>query len=265
MALTPALSARVRHLVGDAVRVDDVPSLARAEDALQHSVGACLLLGVPGEGHADCAIQYQRFRRRFPYVPVVAVFVPGVSTHRGTMTLGRIGVTDILSADTELKLGPLYTALKRCQAHDVSHRVWEECGLSLPHPLVTVLKTALRLALEPISARLLADAAGIPERSLRKFCEDNGIPSPRWVIGWARLLTAAHYLDEPGRTLAQVAELLQYPSSCALRNQLRRYTASSPRTLRREGILRRICAALETAVAADGAVTQGQQSLRLIR
>jgi len=248
VALPVELSSRVRLLVPE-VQMECVSSLTQATEAVQRSLDACLLLSVPGdhEGHSE---PYARFRRRFPHLPVAALFVSGVSAHREALTLGRIGISDILSADTDLKPNTLRTALERCQAQGISHRIWYECRLNLPDPLVTLLKTALRFALSPLSVVTLAEEAGMPARSLRLYCEIHRIPSPQVIIGWARLLTAAHYLDEPGRTIAQVAELLKYPSSCALRNQLRRYVSGSPRALRREGIMQRLCQSLETNVAA---------------
>lgn len=142
----------------------------------------------------------------------------------------------------------MFIALGRCHADGVSHHLWHECSPRLPDALVTLLKMALRNAHQPLTTATLATAAGMHERSLRKYCEDARIPSPQWIIGWARLLMAGHFLDEPGRTIIQVAELLRYPSSCALRNQIRRYSGLSPRQLRVQGTTKGLCGALERAV-----------------
>jgi AraC-like DNA-binding protein len=245
--LPTAITARVRQVVNESSDVQVMHSIQAATDAVREMLGSCLLITVPGDAELDRMAAYQRFRGLYPNVPVVALFIQGVSSHRGTMVLGRVGVTDLVSVEGELDAEVLRRALTRAHASGVSHRVWDECRPRLPDTLVTLLKTALRIAHQPITAHALAAAAGIPERSLRKLCEDAAIPSPQWIIGWARLLVAAYYLDEPGRTILQVAELLQFTSSCALRNQLRRYTGWSPRELRAQGSTVVLCRAVERA------------------
>ena len=247
VALPSALTGRVRQIVGESSDVHPVESISAASQSVRELLGTCVLMVVPGEPELDRVAAYERFRRLYPNVPVIALFLQGTSAHRGTMLLGRVGVTDILSVEGELDADVLRSALARAYALGVSHRVWEECRPRLPDELVTLLKTALRIAHRPITARALADAAGMPERSLRKLCEDALIPSPQWIIGWARLLVAAYYLDDPGRTILQTADLLQFTSSCALRNQLRRYTGLSPRQLRAQGCAILLCRAVERA------------------
>lgn len=68
-------------------------------------------------------------------------------------------------------------------------------------------------------------------------------------MGWARLLVAGYYLEEPGRSVANVAELLEFPGACALRNQLERYSNLSTQQLRTHGTSL-LARALEGAVRA---------------
>lgn len=247
VAAPAAIIERVRMFVGETTVVHEVPTINAATDAVRDTVGSCLVMTVPGDAQLDQVLAYERLRVLFPYVPVIALFVEGVSAHRGAMLLGRGGLTELVSVDGEVDLAGLRVALRRAHASGVSHRIWNECCPRLPEALVTLLKTALRIAHAPISIEALASAAGMPERSLRKFCEDEQIPSPQWIIGWARLLMAAFYLDEPGRTIAQVADVLDFASSCALRNQLRRYTGVSARHVRASGSIALLCRAIEHA------------------
>lgn len=248
VALPARLTARVKQVVGEATEVRAVSTMLGAVDAVRATLGCCLLITVPGETELDRVGAYARFRVLYPHVPVIALFVQGSSAHRGTMTIGRVGVTDIVPVDGELDAAVLQVALVRAHAAGVSHFVWDECRPALPEELTTLLKTTLRIAHRPISVSTLASAAGMPERSLRRWCEDARIPSPQWIIGWARLLVAGYYLDDPGRTILQVAELLEFTSSCALRNQLRRYSGLSPRELRARGSTMLLCRALEKAI-----------------
>ncbi|MES2522624.1 MAG: AraC family transcriptional regulator [Gemmatimonadota bacterium] len=249
VAVSTGLGARLRQMVGGAAAVVHAGSVDEAIETVRITRGACVLIVVPVGEESEDIRAFRRFRTLYPHVAVVALFVEGTSSHQGMLALGRSGLTDVLSVDSDLNPNAVWIALARAYAQGVSHRVWEEFQPQIPDALVTLLKTALRVGEAPLTARELANAAGVPERSLRKLCEDAGIPSPQWVIGWARLLIAAHYLEERGRTIQQVAELLAYPSSCALRNQLRRYTGQSPRRLRTEGVTRALCHALERSAA----------------
>ncbi len=260
IALPDGVLARIRQIVGDAAQVTPVATLRAATDALGSSVGNCLIVAVPSENAAGLLTAYEQFRGLYPHVPVVALFLQGVSAHRGTLEMGRIGVSELLSVDGALDADAFCVVLGRCHADGVSHHVWKECRPHLADALVTLLKAALRNAHQPMTASGLATAAGLRERSLRQYCEDVCIPSPQWIIGWARLLMAGHFLDEPGRTIAQVAELLRYPSSCALRNQIRRYTGLSPRQLRAMGSTKNLCKILEQVAQRHAAEVSRKQS-----
>lgn len=268
VALPPTVTTRIQQIVGGEAQLQSVDSLHAASDAIRATLESCVLVIVPGDVQLDHLPAHKRFRELYPHVPVVALFVEGLSTHRGTMLLARTGVSDIVSVDEQVDADALRVALARAHALGVSHRVWEECKPRLPDTLVTLLKTALRLAHQPITGQTLAAAAGMPERSLRRHCQDAALPSPQWIIGWARLLIAGFYLDEPGRTVMQVAELLQFPSSCALRNQLRRYTGLSARRIRSGGSTALLCRALEHAIEQHELqvkATQVAAPLRLLR
>ncbi|MES2522648.1 MAG: AraC family transcriptional regulator [Gemmatimonadota bacterium] len=132
-------------------------------------------------------------------------------------------------------MDPFLTALSRCETDGVAIRVWKHANLQVPDRLATVLKPAIRLAHDPISLARFAREARLHERSLRKYCDASGLVSPQWIIGWARLLVAAYYLDEPGRTVQSVADLLKFPSAVGLANHVRRYANMTPSGLRSAG------------------------------
>ncbi|HVE77752.1 MAG TPA: helix-turn-helix domain-containing protein [Gemmatimonadaceae bacterium] len=67
---------------------------------------------------------------------------------------------------------------------------------------------------------------------------DAGCPPPSEIIGWARLLVAAHFIEDPMRRVDRVAVDLDFPSGSALRNMLKRYTGLQPREVREKGGMR---------------------------
>jgi len=250
------IPAAARTLVCDLVGYAAVLNVERLEDveeALHHAVDACVLCVVPSDRAAPMLQDLLWLRGRFPNVATVALYYPSTSSCQAVLQLGAVGVTQIVTAEPAIQSFDLRTALTRCHSDGVAIRLWKRCEFVLPDNMVTLLKAAIRLAHQPISGERLASAAGMPERSLRKYCAQEALLSPQWIVGWARLLVAAFYLDEPGRTVANVAELLAFPSACALRNQLKRYSNLASRQLRAGGTTAFLARALENAVRAHEA------------
>jgi AraC-like DNA-binding protein len=73
------------------------------------------------------------------------------------------------------------------------------------------------------------------------------------MIGWCRLLIAARVLDDPGRTVEQVALKLDFPSGAALRNMFKRYTGLRTTEVRENGGVRCLVHVLKRELAAVSA------------
>jgi AraC-like DNA-binding protein len=269
VTLPPMVVEQLRAIVGDRAELRTAGCLKDAAAHLERLLNGCLLVSVPGEEQQPLASELLRLRASYPHVPAVAFFLPGRSSYRRALQLGSAGVTELIAVDPVLPAQELLTSLSRCHADGVAIRLWRHCALDIPDALLPLLKAAVRLAHEPLTAVRLAAAAGMHERTLRKYCENARLPSPQWVIGWARLLLAGYYLDEPGRTISSVAEMLRFPSTCALRNQLRRYTNVAPSHLRADGASRALARLLEQSVREHDegprVDTARQSNLRLVR
>lgn len=229
-------------------------TMAEAEVILLDALDACVVASVPSDIEVDECLQLIRLRGLFPQVPMVALYFPSRSSCLAVLQLGAVGVNQIVTVEPHPRANDLAVAMSRSHADGVAVRLWRQSGLDLPDPVVPVLKAAIRLAHGPLTAATLGDAVGLPQRSLRRYCAQHRLPSPQWLIGWARLLVAGYYLDDPGRNLVQVAKILQFASPCALRNQLKRYCHLPSRALRVGGTTATVARALEKVLAA-GAVT----------
>jgi hypothetical protein len=159
-----------------ASRVFSARDLRDAERRLALEPEGCLVIGVPGDcdlGQIACVLV---FRERFPVTPVLAVFYSSRSSIKAALRLGATGITEILDAGPGTRYQPMLDALCRCQGADIADRLWRSCDLRLPSSAVPLVKAALRLAITPITAQALAEAIGLHERSLRKFCfRDNTV------------------------------------------------------------------------------------------
>lgn len=79
-------------------------------------------------------------------------------------------------------------AFSRAERDGKTDRIWCRAALKLHVGAATLLRRALQLSHEPTSLARLAAAARMHERTLRKYCESQLMPSPQWIIGWARCL-----------------------------------------------------------------------------
>jgi AraC-like DNA-binding protein len=240
---------RIRILVDTHVAVHAAGDTEAATKVLAGVAGTCLMVAVPGELQTGRAAEIERLHAAFPRVPTIGVFIPGESAHAFTLWLGKVGVTELLTLEGRFREDVLLSALSRCHAEGMAGRVLRDHGPRLPEAMIPLFRSAVRNAHQPLANEDLARAARMHERTLRKYCEQQHIPSPQWIIGWARLLVAGYYLDDPGRTLESVADMLGFPTAHALRNQFRRYTGVSPTTLRRQGAARAISRMIEQAAA----------------
>ncbi len=245
------------------VPVSGAESVRDCEQLLARTMGQCLLVRVPAPEEEVVGGRLLDLRRRFPRIACVALFVDGVSDSRWALRLGRAGVTELVPCTHLVPSVGLMNSLIRCETDSLAVRVWKSAALQVDDALVAVVKPALRLAHSPISLLRLAGATQMHERTLRKYCDQHGFASPQWIIGWARLLTAAYYLDEPGRTVQDVAELLAFPSAASLANHVRRYTKTTPSALRAAGAVRTVASLMSAGMTRCG--TMGDASNNVSR
>jgi AraC-like DNA-binding protein len=243
-SLPEALVAQVRNAVGRDSRLVAVQTGADVQTQLRASTSLCLIVPVLRDRFDPFWSEYIALRERFPNVPVIAVAVAGVSSMQAALRLSQLGVSDLLDANEGLRADEIRAALSKTYSDATAMRVWkliEEAFArqesAVPDDLTTMMKRSLRYAHEHLPASKLAALMQMHERTLRKFCETRRLPSPQIIAGWARLLIAALYIEERGRTFVSIARLLGYPTVGALRKQITRYTNRSPKQLRDAGAM----------------------------
>ena len=218
--------------------------------ALTRSDAACLMVPVPPEAHGPFWVDLRELRAHYPGIPVIAVAITGVSSYMSAMRIGQFGMSELLTADPDLHIEHVDGALTRAHHDGIISRIWRAAALTLPDKYVTILKRALRMAHEPLTTRQLATATQMHERTLRKYCTRHRLPPPQQIVGWARMLIAAFYFDERGRSTRDVADLLGFPTTDALRKQLMRYTGQSATQLRDGQAVPAVARLMETELLA---------------
>jgi AraC-like DNA-binding protein len=250
----PLLRSAVRDIAPGRYEVrvahdwSEVPPLLRAPTVV--------LLADPHHGSAGAgpAPALRELLRAHPLLPVVAAVAPSRRWIDDLRLLGAWGVEEILDLTSEATP----TALRR--------RLAQAAG----RPLRRLLRSSLLPELQPRARRILESAAeigaegggplelaramGLHRDSLHRWCVSDGLPAPRILFAWMRLLLAAEKLDHSADPLTRVALACGYSSDGALRAALQREVGMGTRELRRRGafavVSRRFVAALEGRAAA---------------
>jgi AraC-like DNA-binding protein len=178
-------------------------------------------------------------------VPIAVLFDPASSSGDCLLDLFKLGVEHVIARHVLQRRTELQHVLERLRISCAAEYVIARLPVTMGTEVSALLAAALRRARRPISVTEFAVQLHVNRRTLLKWLDAAGAESPQWLLGWARVLVAARFLEDAGRTVEAIAELLEYPSASSLRTQIRRYTGATASELRTMGPLRTAFAAFE--------------------
>ena len=160
-----------------------------------------------------------------PLLPVVAAADLASCAAGDIEALLRWGVSEVV--DIQLEGGPeaLVPRFRAAHARPFKRRL--EAGLSRyvsPNAM-----TLIRAAAEVVSDRglspELASVFGVNERTVGHWCSREGVPPPRRLLAWMRVLLAIGLLEERGRSWTNVALSTGYVDAKGLRRAIRGFVS----------------------------------------
>jgi AraC-like DNA-binding protein len=180
----------------------------------------------------------ERLRAGYPSLPIIAyaVLTPGGS--QGILSLARAGVHELVIRGFDDLGLTMRAALARAREQAAAAYVMRELESEIPPAMRPLIRHCLERGAQAQTVAGLARTLGVHRKTLVNRSRDAGFPTPSLLIGWCRLLLAARLLEDPARSIEQVALALDFPSATALRNMLRRYAGLSPSEVRQRGGLR---------------------------
>jgi AraC-like DNA-binding protein len=255
-----------------AALVKDPVSRARLTDALRNeaSVRHCQrlveVLALVEQGLATIVVlehrdydgnpalpAVRRLRDEYPSVPVV-MYLPMTAVASGAvMEYARAGVSQLVFQGMDDFKASLRSAINSALDQVSAVALSAELETLIPPTIVPFLRYCLEHARRNITVEEVAAAMGVHRKTLVDRLKAARLPSPRAMIGWCRLLMAARMLDDPGRTIEQVALKLDFASGAALRNLFKRYTGLRTTEVRENGGARCLMHALKRDLAAVSA------------
>jgi AraC-like DNA-binding protein len=188
-----------------------------------------------GEMGITTAPMVRRLRRDRPSLPILLYCRLDGTTARSIVALARAGVDDLIlpdQGDIGLQLRQRFFVAGMARG---AEQVLSELASLLPPTVEPIVAYCLRHAHAPLTVGQIAGALGVHRRTLVNRLATTAMPSPAAIISWARLMLAAHLLQERGRSVESVALALGFGSGAALRNMLRRHAGVAPSELPAHG------------------------------
>lgn len=180
----------------------------------------------------------RHIRESFPSVPVVLYFSLAPDTSRDVLVFARAGVDQLVIKGVDDIRSSLRTALADAADHCSALTILSELEPAVPAPVIPMLRYCLQNSRRALTVEEVARALGVHRKTLVDRVSAAAMPTPSAVISWCRLLLAARLLEDPGRSVEQVALLLDFPSGTSMRNMMKRYTGLRPGEIRENGGVR---------------------------
>lgn len=244
----PVFRERLRRAADPHFELHFVPDWEAIPELLRDAGHAGILVLDPYHGRGPdegLAPETRGLLDAFPAATIVAA--PDTRDRSGwyddVRTLGDWGVTDVIDVSAESTHRAVLYRLTRARGRPLRALLEREIGFSLPSRGRAILETAVDVVAEGGHSRDLAEALRLDADTLTRWCHVSGLPVPRRILVWIRLLLAAEMLDDPGQKLMDAAIVCGYSSDTALRRVLIANTGAGPQALREKGAFRTVAAA----------------------
>jgi AraC-like DNA-binding protein len=171
----------------------------------------------------------------FPSATVLAAVEIRPGRSRDLRTLGEWGVTDIISLAEDDTHEAVYRRLRSIEGRSLQRLLERTLPPMLSGRTRMLMMTAAEVVAVGGKGRDLARRLHLSERTVLRWAERAGLPPPRRMLAWMRILLAASLLDDPGRSVLSVAHACGYSSDSSLRRAMQDFLGTGPSALRREG------------------------------
>lgn len=213
--LHPSERARV-DAAGDGVyealhrqNIDEVLHDLRSQRA------RAVIVSVARCGPIECS-HLARLVREFPRVPAIALLTRiEPATAQAVLTLGQCGVRELVDVREGLGWNELRTALATDQRDDIIRLALGMLSLDLlgvPEDCWRFFESLFRPPVACSTVRTLSLELGVlPSTLMSRFFRAE-LPAPKRYLAYARLAHAARAFENPGLSIASVANHLDYSS-----------------------------------------------------
>ena len=219
---------------------------------LQNNLAGVVVLDMRDKEGVSTLGTVRHIRDAFPSVPVVLYCSLAPDTSRDVLEFARAGVNDLVLRGVDDLRITLRGALSAASDHCSARWLLRELEPVVPSNVLPMLRYCLENGRRALTVEEVAEALGVHRKTLVDRLGSAGMPTPSAIISWCRLLVSARLLEDPGRSVEQVALLLDFPSGTSMRNMVKRYTGLRPGEVRENGGVNCVLHAFKREIAAVG-------------
>ena len=230
------LLSHLRIVLGSEHSLTSVASWAELQAMVAHH-GPELVVADPAVDGSVQAEALETLRRQFPSLPVVVYTTLAPASIKAIVRLAKSGVEHVVLSRFDDEPRRFLALLESIPALALGDRMLQELAAPLSALPVTVVRAIEQLFRSPGEFKDSADlarAAGMNLRTLYRNLEPAGIFSARSLVVAARVLQAFAYLQDPGRSIKDVAAKAGYHSPWQLSQQMRELTGLTTEQVRKE-------------------------------
>lgn len=209
-----------------------------------------------GDDGRELAKDLRIMLREFPSLAVLAAMEVQPARVDDVRTLGRWGVVQVIGLDHDDTPYAIAQRLEAARGRPLRALIEQILPPETSGRARAILAAATDVVTAGQHGRDLAKALHLSRRTLLRWCQRAGLPSPRRLLAWMRVLLACEMLDDPGRTVLSVAHTCGYSSDSGLRRITSKFLEANPSELREQGAFGR---------ASREFVTQLEESRRRVR
>lgn len=233
---------RVRQACGNDYHFQALPDWESLLGAIRESPPAALVVVHPyngANGHSTLAPALRGMLAEYPSTAVLAALDVTPERFDDLRTLGKWGVVQVISLDHDDTPYSIANRLRAARGRPMRALLEEVLPPEIPGRARAILEAATDVVTVGQHGRDLAKSLHLSRRTLLRWCQRAGLPAPRRLLAWMRVLLACELLDDPGRTVLSVAHTCGYSSDSGLRRITQKFLDASPSDLREQGAFRR--------------------------
>jgi AraC-like DNA-binding protein len=230
------LLSHLRIVIGAEHTLTAVFSWAELHATVKHLV-TDVVVADPGASGSVEVEALEQLRYLYPSLPVVVYTSLAPACIKAVVRLAKSGVDHVVLSRFDDEPGRFLELIEGIPAFALGDRMLRALGAPLAQLPVVVVRAIDQLYRSPTRFRNagdLASAAGMNLRTLYRNLEPAGLYSARSLVVSARLLRAYAYLQDPGRSIKDVAAKSGYHSPWQLSQQMREMTGRTTEQVRRE-------------------------------
>ena len=183
-----------------------------------------VLVRAGGEGDAG---PLRDLMMETPCVPLVAAVPFERATAAGVRALLDTGLAEIANAGEPVELAALIPALRQAHARPLKRRIEERMPVWVPEDARTLIRAAAETVVDGGGRERFAGIFGVYVRTVAAKCAELGLPPPRRLLGWVRVLLALTLLEEAHRTVLNAAVCCGYTDNSSLKRAVENFTGSA--------------------------------------